>query len=121
MSNLSIATAAALLIASIAPVEAYAQSGGYLVPARPFHTQSKRLKARVPTNVKGSAIGSGSFPTPALNYAAGWFETNPDPRIRFEMKEIPRHTRPAPLANETRRIAIDDCVHALLPECGSGP
>jgi hypothetical protein len=46
MSNLSIATAAALLIASIAPVEAYAQSGGYLAPARPFHTQSKRLKAR---------------------------------------------------------------------------
>jgi hypothetical protein len=119
MSNLSIATAAALLIASIAPVEAYAQSGGYLAPARPFHTQSKRVKARVPANVKGLVIGSGGLPTPALNGAAGWFETDPDPRIRFEMK-IPRHTHPAPLAAETHRVLIDDCVHTLFPQCEGG-
>jgi hypothetical protein len=120
MSNLSIATAATLLIASIAPVEAYAQSGGYLAPARPFHTQSKRLKARVPANVKGSVIGSGGFPTPALNRAARWFATDPDLRIRFEMKKIPRHTHPASLANETNRVLIDDCVHTLFPQCDGG-
>ena len=94
MSNLSIATAAALLIASIASVEAYAQSGGYLAPAR--------------------------FPTPALNPAARWFETDPDPRIRFEMKKIPRDTYPASLANETNRVFIDDCVHTLFPQCDNG-
>ena len=115
MSTLSIATAAALLIASIVPVEAYAQSEGYQVPARPFHTQSKRLKARAPTNVKGSAIGSGGFPTPGSNSAARWFDTDPDPRFRSEMKEIPRHVHPA-----LRAIPMDDCVHTLFPECDGG-
>jgi hypothetical protein len=66
MSKVSIAAATALLIASMAPVGAHAQSGGYLVrvPDRQLPTQSKHPKARVPANARGSATESGGFPTP---------------------------------------------------------
>ncbi len=63
MSKVSIAAATALLIASMAPVGAHAQSGGYLVQ-RQLPPQSKHLKARVPSNARGSATESGGFPTP---------------------------------------------------------
>jgi hypothetical protein len=64
MSKVSIAAATALLIASIVPVGAHAQSGLFLVPDRQQPTQSKHLKARVPANARGSATESGGFPTP---------------------------------------------------------
>jgi hypothetical protein len=64
MSKVSIAAATALLIASMAPVGAHAQSGGYLLPDRQLPTQSKHPKARVRANARGSAAESGGFPTP---------------------------------------------------------
>jgi hypothetical protein len=118
MSRVNIAIAAAL-VACVAPAAAYAQIGGYLVPARQLHTQSKRLQAWVPSNV--TASGSGGFPTPTLASGKRSFKTEPDPAIRFEMKVIARHAHPEPLANDSRRIRIDDCVHAVFPACGSGP
>ena len=93
MSKVSIAAATALLIASMAPVWAHAQSGGYLVPERQLPTQSKHLKARVPSNARASATESGGFATPAVNSGGRWLETDPDPRIRFEMNRDDRDRR----------------------------
>jgi hypothetical protein len=102
MSKVSIAAATALLIASIAPVGAHAQSGLFLVPDRQLPTQvpdrqlppqSKHPKARVPANARGSATESGGFPTPAVNSGGRRFETDPDPRIRFEMNRDDRDRR----------------------------
>jgi hypothetical protein len=118
MSKVSIAIAAAL-IAGVSPVAAHAQTSGYVGPPRELHTQSKRLKARLPSNVNAS--DSGGFPTPALAVGGRWFKTDPVPRVRFKMKEIARHAHPAPLADEGRRIPIDDCVHAVFPACDGGP
>jgi hypothetical protein len=64
MSKVSIAAATALLIASMAPVGAHAQSGLFLMPDHQLPTQSKHPKARVPVNARGSATESGGFPTP---------------------------------------------------------
>jgi len=73
MSKVSIAAAAALVIGSIAPIGAYAQSygafaqgygGAYPMPEHQSRAQSKHLKARVPVNARGSATESGGFPTP---------------------------------------------------------
>jgi hypothetical protein len=73
MSKVSIAAAAALVIASVAPIGAYAQSygafaqgygGAYSMPENQSRAQSKHLKARVPANARGSATESGGFPTP---------------------------------------------------------
>ena len=64
MSKVSIAAATALLIVSIAPVGAHAQSGLFLTPDRQLPTQSKHPKTRVPANARGSATESGGFPTP---------------------------------------------------------
>ena len=93
MSKVSIAAATALLIVSIAPVGAHAQSGGYLVPERQLPTQSKHSKARVPSNARASATEFGGFPTPAVNSGGHLFETDPDPRIRFEMNRDDRDRR----------------------------
>jgi hypothetical protein len=93
MSKVSIAAATALLIASMAPVGAHAQSGGYLVPDRQLPPQSKHPKARVPANARGSATESGGFATPAVNSGGRWLETDPDPRIRFEMNRDDRDRR----------------------------
>jgi hypothetical protein len=93
MSKVSIAAATALLIVSMAQVGAHAQSGGYLVPERQLPTQSKHLKARVPANARGSAMESGGFATPAVNSGGRWLETDPDPRIRFEMNRDDRDRR----------------------------
>ena len=93
MSKMSIAAATALLIVSIAPVGAHAQSGGYLVPERQPPMQSKHLKARVPSNARASATESAGFPTPAVNSGGRWFETDPDPHIRFEMNRDDRDRR----------------------------
>lgn len=118
MPKVSIAIAAAL-IACVSPDAAYAQSGGYLVPPRQLHPQSKRPKARVPWNVNPS--DSGGYSTPAMALDGRWFKPDPAPRVRFEMEEIARHAFPAPLANEGRRIPIDDCIHAVFPACDGGP
>jgi hypothetical protein len=93
MSKVSIAAATALLIASMASVGAHAQSGLFLMPDRQVPTQSKHLKARVPANARGSATESGGFTTPAGNSGGRWFETDPDPRIRFEMNRDDRDRR----------------------------
>jgi hypothetical protein len=102
MSKVSIAAAAALVIGSIAPIEAYAQNyvvlaqaygGAYSTPEHQSRAQSKHLKARVPANARGSATESGGFPTPAVNSGGRRFETDPDPRIRFEMNRDDRDRR----------------------------
>jgi hypothetical protein len=73
MSKVSIAAAAALVIASVVPVGAYAQSHGAFaqgyggassMPEHQSRTQSKHLKMRVPANARGSATESGGFTTP---------------------------------------------------------
>jgi hypothetical protein len=102
MSKVSIAAAAALVIASVAPIGAHAQSygavaqgygGAYSMPEHQSRTQLKHLKATVPANARGSATESGGFPTPAVNSGGRRFETDPDPRIRFEMNRDDRDRR----------------------------
>jgi len=102
MSKVSIAAAAALVIASVAPIGAHAQSygavaqgygGAYSMPEHQSRTQLKHLKARVPANARGSATESGGFPTPAVNSGGRRFETDPDPHIRFEMNRDDRDRR----------------------------
>jgi len=89
-SKVNIAAIAALVVVSVAPVGAYAQShdGAALVPG-----QSRHLKARVPANAHGSAAASDAFPGPAVRSGGRWFETDPDPRIRFEMNRDDRDRR----------------------------
>jgi hypothetical protein len=85
-SKVNIAAAAALLVASVAPVGAYAQShdGATL-------TQSRHLKARVPADARGSVAAPDAFHT--LRSGDRWFETDPDQRIRFEMNRDDRDRR----------------------------
>jgi hypothetical protein len=93
MWKMSIAAATTVLIVSAAPLGAHAQSGGYLAPERQLHTQSKHVKARVPSNARASATGSVDFQEPAVNSGGRWFETDPDPGIRFEMNRDDRDRR----------------------------
>ncbi len=86
MSKVSIAAAAALVIASVAPIGAHAQSYGAVA-------QGYGGASRVPANARGSATESGGFPTPAVNSGGRRFETDPDPRIRFEMNRDDRDRR----------------------------
>src|SRR5215831_11643105 len=57
-SKVNIAAVAALLVASVAPVAAYAQShdGATLMPG-----QSRHLKAQVPANAHGSVAAPDAF------------------------------------------------------------
>ena len=102
MSKVSIAAAVALVTASVASGGAYAQSygavaqgygGAYPMPEHQRYTQSKHLKMRVPANARASATESGGFSTPAANSGGRWFETDPDPGIRFEMNRDDRDRR----------------------------
>jgi hypothetical protein len=88
LSKVKIAAVAALLVASVAPIEADAQShdGVTLMPG-----QSRHLKARVLANAHGSVAAPDAFP--AVRPGGRWFETDPDPRIRFEMNRDDRDRR----------------------------
>ena len=81
-SKVNIAAVAVLLVASVAPVGAYAQShsDASLMPSHARH-----LKATVPANARGSVAASDTFSGPAVRSGGRWLETDPDPRIRFEM------------------------------------
>jgi hypothetical protein len=87
MSKVSIAAATALLIASMAPVGAHAQSGLFLVPDRQAPTQSKHAKARVPANARGSARESGAFPTPV--YQSPMYAPDAAPSRSYSNPGIP--------------------------------
>ena len=102
MSKVNIAAAVALVVASVAPGGAYAQSygafaqgygGAYSILEHQGYTQSKHLKMRGPANARASATEFGGFATPAVNSGGRWFETDPDPRIRFEMNRDDRDRR----------------------------
>jgi hypothetical protein len=86
LSKVNIAAVAALLVASVAPLGAYAQQhdGATL-------TQSRHLKARVPANAHGSVAAPDVFP--AARSGGRWPETDPDPHIRFEMNRDDRDRR----------------------------
>ena len=90
LSKLNIAAVAALLVASVAPISAYAQSHDY---GTSMPGQSRHLKARVPANARGSLAAPDVFPGPAVRSGGRWFETDPDPRIRFEMNRDDRDRR----------------------------
>jgi hypothetical protein len=126
MSKVSIAAAAALVIASVAPVGAYAQSygafaqgygGAYSMPEHQSRTQSKHLKARVPSNARASATESGGFPTPAVNSGGRRFETDPDPRIRFEMNRDDRDRRSGGWSSTSSVLLVEKSLSA---QDGSG-
>jgi len=87
--KVNIAAAAALLVVSIAPVGTYAQSSGgpSLIPGHQLHTQSKHLKARVPSDAFGAVAD------PAARPGGRSFETDPDTHIRFEMNRDDRDRR----------------------------
>jgi hypothetical protein len=116
MSKVSIATAAALVIASVAPIAAYAQSygafcqderdgyptcvsvapssgraqgygGAYSMPEYQSRAQSKHLKARVPANARGSATESGGFPTPV--YQSPMYAPDAAPTRSYNNPGIP--------------------------------
>jgi hypothetical protein len=36
-------------------------------------------------------------------------------------RQLHTQSKRAPLANEGRRIPIDDCIHVVFPACSSGP
>ncbi len=91
-SKVNIATVAALLVASVAPV-AQSYGGSYLTPERQLYTQSKHQKAKVPSNARGSVADPDVFSGPAVRSDGRWFETDPDPRIRFEMNRDDRDRR----------------------------
>lgn len=86
LSKVNIAAVAALLVASVAPVGAYAQSHDGATLA-----QSRHLKARVPVNARGSVAAPDVFP--AVRSGGRWPETDPDPGIRFEMNRDDRDRR----------------------------
>jgi len=89
-SKVNIAAIAALVVASVAPVWAHAQShDGAIV----MTGQSRHLKAGVPANAHGSVAAPDAFPRPAVRSGGRWFETDPDPRIRFEMNRDDRDRR----------------------------
>jgi hypothetical protein len=85
-SKVNIAAVAVLLVASVAPVGAYAHDGATLMPG-----QSRHLKARVPANAQGSVAAPDAFP--AVRSGGRGLETDPDPRIRFEMNRDDRDRR----------------------------
>ena len=87
MSKVSIAAATALVIASIVPVGAHAQSGLFLMPDRQVPTQSKHLKARVPANARGSATESNGFPTPV--YQSPMYAPDAAPSRSYNNPGIP--------------------------------
>ena len=89
-SKANIAAIAVLLVACGAPVGAYAQSHDY---ATSMPGQSRHLKARVPANAHGSIAAPDFFPAPAARSGGRWFETDPDPRVRFEMNRDDRDRR----------------------------
>ena len=94
-SKVNIAAVAVLLVACIGPVAAHAQSHHSTASMREHqpHAQSRHLKARVPVNAQGSAAASDVFSGPAARSGGRWFETDPDPRIRFEMNRDDRDRR----------------------------
>ncbi len=94
-SKVNIAVVAALLVAFVTPVGAYAQNygGASMTIGRQLHTQSKHLKARVPSNARGSVADPGVFSGPAVRSGGRWLESDPDPRIRFEMNRDDRDRR----------------------------
>jgi hypothetical protein len=87
-SKVNIAAVAVLLVAAVAPVGAHAQShdGSTLLPG-----QARHLKARVPANAHGSVAAPDAFS--AVRSGGRWLETDPDPRIRFEMNRDDRDRR----------------------------
>ena len=88
-SKVNIAAVAALLVVSVAPVGAYAQSHrGALMPG-----QSRHLKATVPADARGSVAAPDAFSGPAVRSGGRWSETDPDPRIQFEMNRDDRDRR----------------------------
>jgi hypothetical protein len=89
-SKVNIAAVAALLVASVAPVVADAQSHD---GATPMPGQSRHMKARVPANAHGSVAAPDAFSGSAVRSSGRWFETDPDPRIRFEMNRDDRDRR----------------------------
>jgi hypothetical protein len=90
LSKVNIAAIAALLVASVVPVGAYAQSHDY---ATSMHGQSRHLKTRALAKAQGSLVAPEVFPGPAVRSRGRWFETDPDPRIRFEMNRDDRDRR----------------------------
>jgi hypothetical protein len=90
LSKANIAAVAALLAAFVAPVGAYAQSHDH---ATSMPGQSRHLKARAPAYAHGSLAAPEAFPAPAVRSGGRWFETDPDPRIRFEMNRDDRDRR----------------------------
>jgi hypothetical protein len=96
MSKVSIAAAAALVIGSIAPIAAHAQSygafaqgygGAYSMPEHQSRAQLKHLKARVPANARGSATESGGFPTPV--YQSPMYAPDAAPSRNYNNPGIP--------------------------------
>ena len=94
-SKTNVVAAAVLLVASVAPVAAFAQGHGSTnsMPGHQFHAQSKHPKTRVPFDARGSAADSDVFAGPAVRSGGRWLETDPDPRIRFEMNRDDRDRR----------------------------
>jgi len=91
-SKVNVASVAALLVAYIAPV-AQSYGGAYLTPERQLHTQSKHQRAKVPSDARGSVADPDAFSGPAVRSNGHWLETDPDPRIRFEMNRDDRDRR----------------------------
>jgi hypothetical protein len=90
LSKVNFAAVAVLLVASVAPTGAYPQSHDY---GTSMPGQSTHREVRVPANARGSVVDSGVFPGPAVRSGGRWFETDPDPRIRFEMNRDDRDRR----------------------------
>jgi len=93
--KVNIVAAAVLLGAFATPVGVFAQNygGTSSMLGHQFHAQSKHLKTRLPSDARGSAVDSDVFPVPAVRSGGHWFETDPDPRIRFEMNRDDRDRR----------------------------
>lgn len=89
LSKVNVAVVAALFVASIAPINGFGQN--FVAPQH--HSQSKHLKVRVPFDAKASAADSNVLSEPAVRSGGRWFETDPDPRIRFEMNRDDRDRR----------------------------
>ena len=91
-SKVNIAAVAALVVAYVAPA-AQSYAGAYLTPERQLHTQAKHQKAKVPSDARGSVADPDVFSVPAVRSNGRWLETDPDPRIRFEMNRDDRDRR----------------------------
>jgi hypothetical protein len=90
LSKVNIVAVVALLVSSVGPSGAYAQShdSATLMPG-----QLRHLKARVPANARGSVATPDAFAGPAVRSGGRWVETDPDPRIQFEMNRDDRDRR----------------------------